>query len=415
MIQMLKQTLNQIQNFIADLSDFNQIALILLLIAVTALLLHWLLHRVFKVVLQTMTRKSRTLWRQFLFENKFFRHLAFTLQGLLIWLQLDWWLDDGLMLKQVLQAISSLWVIVFATLTVFSILDGVEYSIRHNKKTKKLPIKGLMQSLKLFISIIALIFIVALLLNRSPLLIVSGLGAMTAVIMLIFKDPILGLIAGIQLSANDMLRIGDWLEMSGHNADGEVLEIGLTTVKVKNWDKTVTTIPTYALISQSFKNWRGMSESGGRRIKRAVYIDVTSVNFLTETDLERLNQANLLQPYLQQKQADITTYNQTKQVNLNSKINGRRLTNLGTFRAYLLNYLKNHPQIHQNMTVMVRQLATQNNGIPLEIYAFTNTTVWDEYEQIQADIFDHIFAVINEFKLQIHQNPSSHDLLLLQR
>lgn len=412
---MIKQLLDQVQNFLAGLSDFNRIALILLLIAVIALLLHWLLHRVFKVILQKMTRKSRTLWQQLIFENKFFRHLAFTLQGLLVWLQLDWWLDDKLNLKQVLQSMSSLWVIIFITLTIFSILDGLEYLIRQNQKTKKLPVKGLMQSLKLFISIIALIFIVALLLNRSPLLIVSGLGAMTAVIMLIFKDPILGLIAGIQLSANDMLRIGDWLEMSGHNADGEVLEIGLTTVKVKNWDKTVTTIPTYALISQSFKNWRGMSESGGRRIKRAVYIDVTSVNFLTETDLERLNQANLLQPYLQQKQADITTYNQTKQVNLNSKINGRRLTNLGTFRAYLLNYLKSHPQIHQNMTVMVRQLATQNNGIPLEIYAFTNTTVWDEYEQIQADIFDHIFAVINEFKLQIHQNPSSHDLLLLQR
>lgn len=412
---MIKQLLDQVQNFLAGLSDFNRIALILLLIAVIALLLHWLLHRVFKVILQKMTRKSRTLWQQLIFENKFFRHLAFTLQGLLVWLQLDWWLDDKLNLKQVLQSMSSLWVIIFITLTIFSILDGLEYLIRQNQKTKKLPVKGLMQSLKLFISIIALIFIVSLLLNRSPLLIVSGLGAMTAVIMLIFKDPILGLIAGIQLSANDMLRIGDWLEMSGHNADGEVLEIGLTTVKVKNWDKTVTTIPTHALISQSFKNWRGMSESGGRRIKRAVYIDVTSVSFLSAQDLEQLKQTNLLQPYLQQKQADIAAHNQAEKINPNSKINGRRLTNLGTFRAYLLNYLKNHPQIHQNMTVMVRQLATQNNGIPLEIYAFTKTTVWGEYEQIQADIFDHIFAVTDEFKIKIHQNPSSHDLLLLNR
>jgi miniconductance mechanosensitive channel len=207
-----------------------------------------------------------------------------------------------------------------------------------------------------------------------------------------------------------MLKIGDWLEMPKYGADGAVTDIGLTTVKVNNWDNTITTIPTYALISDSFKNWRSMSESGGRRIKRSINIDITSVHFLSEPEQQRLQRNPLLSRYLSQKNQELDQYNQQIAIELNSPLNGRRLTNLGTLRAYLLAYLQAHPRIHQNMTIMVRQLAPAPEGLPLEIYVFTNTTVWLEYESIQADIFDHIFAVISEFDLRIHQTPGGNDM-----
>ena len=233
---------------------------------------------------------------------------------------------------------------------------------------------------------------------------------MTAVLMLVFKDPILGLVAGVQLSANNMLSLGDWLEMPKFNADGEVIEIALTTVKVRNWDNTVTTIPTYALISDSFKNWRAMSESGGRRIKRAIHIDLNSVRFISETHMQRLTKSRLLSQYILEKSREVETYNAARSEDLSSALNGRRLTNIGTFRAYLEVYLRNHPHIHRNMTLLVRQLAPTATGVPIEIYAFTNTVVWAEYERIQSDLFDHIFAVVGEFELRVFQEPSGYDM-----
>jgi miniconductance mechanosensitive channel len=233
---------------------------------------------------------------------------------------------------------------------------------------------------------------------------------MTAVLSLVFKDTIMGFVAGIQLSANDMLAEGDWLEMPKFGADGDVIDISLTTVKVRNWDKTITTIPAYALISDSFKNWRGMSESGGRRIKRAIHIDATSVKFLSPDDITRLRRAALLSDYIEKKIAEIEADNQQAGVDLSSPVNGRRLTNLGTFRAYLRMYLQQHKSIHPDMTQIVRQLSPEAHGIPLEIYAFTNDTRWANYESIQSDIFDHIFAIIPEFGLRIYQTPSGYDV-----
>ncbi|MBR9830012.1 MAG: mechanosensitive ion channel, partial [Oceanospirillales bacterium] len=247
------------------------------------------------------------------------------------------------------------------------------------------------------------------------LILLSGLGAMTAVLMLMFKDPILGLVAGIQLSANNMLTVGDWLDMPQYGANGAVIDIGLTTVKVQNWDKTITTIPTYALISDSFRNWRGMSESGGRRIKRSLMIDSSSVRFLDEEEVARLQRARLLAPYLEQKVQEVSRYNSEQQLDLSSTVNGRRLTNLGTFRVYLNTFLQSHPQIHQQMTLLARQLESTPNGIPMEIYAFTTTTSWVEYEGIQGDIFDHVFAVLQEFGLRVHQVPSGYDMRSLGR
>ena len=233
---------------------------------------------------------------------------------------------------------------------------------------------------------------------------------MTAVLLLVFKDAILGFVAGIQLSANEMLALGDWLEMPKYGADGSVIDISLTTVKVRNWDNTITTIPAYALIADSFKNWRGMSESGGRRIKRAIFIDATSVKFLQPDDIVRLRRTALLSDYIEKKIAEIETENQQAGLDLTSLVNGRRLTNLGTFRAYLIAYLRQHKSIHTNMTQIVRQLAPEPTGIPLEIYAFSKDTAWVNYEAIQSDIFDHVFAILPEFGLRVYQAPSGYDV-----
>ena len=252
-----------------------------------------------------------------------------------------------------------------------------------------------------------------LLMGQAPAILISGLGAMAAVLMLVFKDPILGLVAGIQLSANDMLRLGDWLEMPKYGADGAVTDIGLTTVKVQNWDNTITTIPTWSLVSDSFKNWSGMSASGGRRIKRSISIDTTSIHFLGEEEQQRLIQAKLLKPYLDSRSEEISKWNEEHSSG-DSVLNSRKMTNIGTFRAYLNEYLINHSRIRKDMTLMVRQLAPDTNGLPIEIYCFTNTVAWLEYEAIQADIFDHIFAVVEEFGLRIHQTPTGNDIRALE-
>lgn len=383
-------------------------------IIIIALLVHWLFHRVMHNLVDKLTRKSRRLWRDILFEEKLFSRLALTIQGIIIFIQIRLWLNPDTTLFNWLQTLTLLWITLFVLLTVFSLIDGIGYMAREHKRTRNLPIQGFLQAIKLLFTVVAIIFMIAVVVNKSPALIISGLGAMTAVMMLVFKDPILGFIAGIQLSANDMLRIGDWLEMPSYGADGDVIEIALTTVKVQNWDKTITTIPTYALISDSFKNWQGMTQSGGRRIMRNIYIDVTSVKFMDDELMERLNQASLLAPYLKEKNEEIKAYNSEHGFNMELKINGRRLTNLGTLRAYLVNMLKNHPGIHQDMTLMVRQMAAENQGVPLQIYCFTNTTVWAEYEGIQSDIFDHIYAIMDAFDLRIHQSPGSADVRFLR-
>ncbi|KAA3638355.1 MAG: miniconductance mechanosensitive channel [Proteobacteria bacterium] len=397
-----------------QLSQLQMTLVMVAVIIVISLLIHWLFHKVMVKVVDKMTRQSRHLWRAILFEKKLFSRLALTVQGIIIFIQINLWLNPETTLFIWLQTLTLLWITLFLLLTAFSLVDGFGYMAREHKRTRNLPIQGFLQALKLVFMVVAIIFMIAVVVNKSPTLIISGLGAMAAVLMLVFKDPLLGFVAGIQLSVNDMLRIGDWLEMPSYGADGDVIEIGLTTVKVQNWDKTITTIPTYALISDSFKNWQGMSESGGRRIKRAIYLDVTSVKFMDDELMERLKQASLLAPYLAEKSEEIAAYNQQNKFNMELKINGRRLTNLGTLRAYLVNLLKNHPDIHQGMTLMVRQLAAEDKGIPLEIYAFTNTVVWAKYEQIQSDIFDHIYAVISAFDLRIHQSPGSADVRFFQ-
>ncbi|PWC18502.1 mechanosensitive ion channel family protein [Brenneria corticis] len=392
------------------------LGLILLISAVIHLILHQVVLK--RMVLRSLNKAHNAGapgWKQALTQHNLFNRLAFLLQGIILNIQVVLWLPSQSETREALVICSQVWIMIFALLVLFSLLDILLTVSSRSKVATQLPLRGIFQSLKLIATIVIGIMVVSLLIGKSPLILISGLGAMTAVLMLIFKDPIMGLVAGIQLSANNMLLLGDWLEMPKYGADGAVIDIGLTTVKVKNWDNTITTIPTYALISDSFKNWRAMSESGGRRIKRSVNIDTTSVHFMTEDEQQRLLRSRLLSPYIAHKTNELQQYNAQDGVDLSSPLNGRRLTNLGTFRAYLQAYLSAHSGIHKGMTLMVRQLAPTPEGLPLEIYAFTNTTAWVEYESIQADIFDHIFAVMPEFELRVHQTPTGHDMQALAR
>ncbi len=407
---MQQQITRWLEQFGLEFGGVMSLLMVLGLIVLISVVIHLVLHRVVLAALQRRGQQSQRVWQQAITQYKLFQRVALLLQGVIISIQATLWLQSGSQTQAVIVTAAQVWILAFTLLSLFSLLDTLLALLRQSPISNQLPLRGIFQGLKLVAAILIGIMIVSLLMGKSPLLLLSGLGAMTAVLMLVFKDPILGLVAGIQLSANDMLKIGDWLEMPKYGADGAVTDIGLTTVKVRNWDNTVTTIPTYALISDSFKNWRSMSESGGRRIKRSLNIDTGSVHFLSEEEQRRLQRNPLLHSYLNVKTQELSQHNQEIAVDLASPLNGRRLTNLGTLRAYLEAYLRAHPRIHQNMTLMVRQLAPTPKGLPLEIYAFTNTTVWAEYESIQADIFDHILAVIDEFGLRVHQTPTGNDL-----
>jgi miniconductance mechanosensitive channel len=294
-------------------------------------------------------------------------------------------------------------------------LDGVNMIYRSDAEeiAKRKPIKGYVQLAKVFLYIIGGILMATTVANVSPLGILSGVGAMSAVLLLVFKDSILGFVASMQLSGNDMVRIGDWIEMPAYNADGDVIDITLQSVKVQNWDKTITTIPIYALVSDSFKNWRGMSESGGRRIKRSIYIDMRSARFLGMEEITRLSALPLLAEYMKNKLAEITEYNRSRGIPDDDYVSGRHLTNLGTYRAYTEAYLKSLPQAAKNMTNMARYLQPNENGLQMEIYLFSADTAWVNYECIQADIIDHLLAILPEFGLKVFQNPSGGDLQMI--
>lgn len=386
--------------------------MVMALIILTALVLHLVLHQGILRWMQQKTDDVDMNWRQALYRNKLLSRLALTAQGMILEVQASIWLDSGSETLALISLLSQLWVLLYGLLSGFSLLDTIEAVMQNNGFGKQAPVRGLFQSLKLAASVLAVILALSMISGKSPLLLLSGLGAMTAILLLVFKDPILGFVAGIQLSANKMLMLGDWLEMPKYGADGAVIEMNLTTVKVRNWDNTITSIPAYALISDSFKNWRGMSESGGRRIKRSIFIDASSVRFLQQADIAQLEKSLLLKSYFDQKLPEIEIFNQS--LDLSCALNGRRLTNLGTLRAYLTAFLNQHPDIHPQMTRMVRQLSPGATGIPLEIYAFCSDTAWLHYEAVQADIFDHVFAVIAEFDLRVYQQPSGYDLRQLQ-
>ncbi|MEE4201018.1 mechanosensitive ion channel family protein [Erythrobacter sp.] len=293
-----------------------------------------------------------------------------------------------------------------------AIVKGLSYAnelYERLPRSRNRPIKGFVQVLKIIVLCGAAIILISVLIDQSPLLLLSGLGAITAVLLLVFKDTILSLVASVQLTTNDMLRVGDWITMPSMAADGDVVDISLHTIKVQNFDKTITTIPTHRLVSDAYQNWRGMSEAGGRRIKRSLHIDQNTIRFLDEDEVGELEQFNMLKDYLADKRAEIAAWNAKELKGDDAPVNARRLTNIGTLRAYILAYLKWHPRIGENFTLLVRQLQPGPTGLPIEIYCFTDTTAWSEYESIQADIFDHLIAILPEFGLGLFQEPTGRD------
>ncbi|MCO7728731.1 mechanosensitive ion channel family protein [Brucella intermedia] len=309
----------------------------------------------------------------------------------------------------VVRNVANAFIILTLAMAVAAALNVVDTIYHRRPEAKLKPIRSYIQIVKIAIYAIAAILMIATLIDRSPLILLSGLGAMAAVLILVFQDTLLSLVAGIQISSTDMVRVGDWIEMPALNADGDVIELALHTVRVQNWDKTITTIPIRKLVTESFKNWRGMQEAGGRRIKRSIYLDQTSIRFLTPEEIEKLGRFRLLENYLQRKQEELKEWNGKLGDKGSVTANTRRITNIGTFRAYVEAYVRAHPQIHQNMTILVRQLQPGPEGLPLEIYCFTKTIAWNDYEAIQSDIFDHLFALLPEFGLSVFQNPSGAD------
>lgn len=408
----MQELISQVEELGIEINHTTSLVMIFGIIFITAIIVHVILHWVVLRAFEKRASASSRLWLQIITQNKLFHRLAFTLQGIIVNIQAALWLQKGSEAAEILVTCAQLWIMMYALLSLFSLLDVILNLSQKLPAASQLPLKGIFQGIKLISAILVGILMISLLIGQSPAILISGLGAMAAVLMLVFKDPILGLVAGIQLSANDMLKLGDWLEMPKYGADGAVIDIGLTTVKVRNWDNTITTIPTWSLVSDSFKNWSGMSASGGRRIKRSISIDATSIHFLDEDERQRLHKAHLLKPYLTTRHQEIDEWNQQLDAP-ESVLNHRQMTNIGTFRAYLNEYLRHHPRIRKDMTLMVRQLAPDDHGLPIEIYAFTNTVVWLEYESNQADIFDHIFAVVEEFGLRIHQSPTGNDIRAL--
>lgn len=380
--------------------------IMVLLIVLISLILYTAAKRIISKVMETIAAKSNTKWNTILLENKVFERLIRIVPALVVHAFAPAFPDYRVWI----QRIAYCYIIFVILLVLDKLLDTVNDIYRNFEVSKVRPIKGYLQVIKIIAYIVGIIAIIGVLLNRSPWILLGSIGAASAVLLLVFQNSILGFVAGIQLTSNNMVQIGDWIEMPKYGADGEVKEISLHTVKVQNWDKTITTIPTYALVSESFKNWKGMEEAGGRRIKRSICIDMTSVKFCTEEMLERFEQIQYIKEYMENKENETESYNKEHGIDSANMVNGRHLTNIGTFRAYVQSYLRNHPKLHPGMTQMVRQLEPTEKGIPIEIYVFVKGTAWANYESVQADIFDHILAVIPEFDLRIFQNPSSYDL-----
>ncbi|MDQ8206414.1 mechanosensitive ion channel family protein [Coraliomargarita sp. SDUM461003] len=377
---------------------------------ILALLANFVAKRFIAHIVHPIIRKTSMTWDDLLIQHNVIVRFSHIVPAAIIHFFSPALFDQSPTVAEFFQLIVNTYLIVIILFVIDGVLNFARSLWERGKMGRRYPAKSFVQAAKLVINLIGFIFILSSILDRSPLVLFSGLGAITAILLLIFKDAILGLVAGFQLSVNNMVMVGDWIEMPARGADGDVIDVSLTTVKVQNWDKTITTIPTYALISDSFKNWRGMSEAGGRRIKRALHIDMRTIQFADEDLLDRFKRIRLLRPYLEEKLADIQKYNDDVGEELSELINGRRLTNVGTFRAYCVAYLRNHPQIHQDMTLLVRQLTPSSQGLPLEIYVFTNDIAWARYEDIQGDIFDHLLSVMPEFGLSAYQAPSGADL-----
>jgi len=389
-------------------SYIESLAIIILIFSVllVSLISNFIAKKVILNVLKQVVKRTKSNWDDVLYEKKVFHNLSHIAPVIIIYYTADAFLINYPGWLSFVWSMVNIYMIVVIMLIISSFLGALNEIYSEMSYAKDRPIKGYLQVVNIFNYGIGSIIILAIFLDKDPSYFLTGLGAVAAVLMLVFKDSLLGLVAGIQLSANDMVRIGDWISMPAKNADGDVIEISLHTVKVQNWDRTITLIPSYSLVSESFINWRGMTESGGRRIKRAINIDMKTVKFLTHDDIEKLKKVHLLKDYIESKEIEIVKFNEEKGIDTSVKINGRRMTNIGTFRKYCELYLKNHPHVHKEMIMIVRQLHPTEIGIPLELYFFSKIIDWVNYEAIQSDVFDHLLAIISEFDLKVFQNPT---------
>jgi miniconductance mechanosensitive channel len=390
-------------------ANFIGITATIILILLLAYASYWITKRYMVHAIEIIFQRSKNTWDDALVQHGFVRRLSLLMPIIVVYMSADLMLPGQAMTSELFKRLA----MVFFVFAGVWMLDAILLAIReiYNKSDVSIrrPIRGYLDGIKIIAYAMAGIFIVSILTGKSPWGVLSILGGFTVVLMLVFKDTILGFVASIQLSGHDMVRVGDWIEMPKYGADGDVINVTIHTIKVRNWDKTITTIPTYSLVSDAFKNWRGMSESGGRRIKRALHIDMSSIKFCTDEMLERFRKFDLIKHYITEKQKEIAIYNKEHTSNPEQLINGRRQTNIGVFRAYIIAYLKNHPKIHQSMTFLVRHLEPTQYGLPVQIYVFSNDQVWANYEAIQADVFDHLLAAVPEFNLRLFQNPSGYD------
>lgn len=370
--------------------------------------------KIFYTIIKRIAKRAKSEWDNIFFHRKLFRKIVRLLPAIVVYVLFPHFFADYPFWVNLVKTFASIYMVVVVVISINALLNAVNDIYQKFDISKDKPIKGYIQVFQILVYLFAIILIISFLINKNPLFLLGGLGAFMAILILVFKNPIEGFVSSLQLSGNNMVRIGDWITMEKYGADGDVLEITLASVKVRNFDNTIVNIPTYAMINNSFQNWRGMQESRGRRIKRSVYIDMNSVIFTDENLLNKLRKFRLIKEYINKKQEAIDKYNSEISIDDDypTQYYGRRQTNLGIFRAYLEEYLKNHPNVNNKMLLMVRQLEPSGKGIPLEIYAFAKTTDWVKYESIQSDIFDHLISIVPEFKLRIFQEPTGNDLRL---
>ncbi|MEI7596013.1 MAG: mechanosensitive ion channel domain-containing protein [Bacteroidota bacterium] len=396
-------------NYIAIFRDL----IIVLGILIVAYLINFIVKKIIVVTLHGFAKRSKTTWDDFLFDRRVFQRLSHLAPAIVIYFAFPHFFPEEKALLYITEVAAKVYMLFTVLLSLDSFLSALHDIYQTLDISKIRPIKGYIQVGKIVIYIVGSIFALSILLNKSPMYLLTGLGALTAVLLLVFKDVILGFVGSIQLSANDMIRPGDWITMSKAGADGTVVEINLTTIKVQNWDKTITTIPTYNLITDSFQNWRGMQESGVRRIKKSILIDSNTVKFCNDILLDKFKNIQLITSYIESKKEEIKNYNSENNINTEVLANGRRQTNIGIFRAYLEAYFKANEKINQEMTVLVRQLEPVEKGLPIEFILYSNIQDSTGYESLQADIFDHILAVLPEFELSLFQNPTGRDFQLI--
>ena len=388
--------------------------IILVVILAIAFLGDAICRHIILTAVARLVKKTKATWDDIVFDRKVLTHVSHLVAPILLYILLPLAISN-LGLLSFIQRICMIYIIAVFLKFISSLLTALFHVYSEKEQFRDRPLKGLLQTVQVILFFIGGIIIVSILIDKSPMVLLTGLGASAAVLMLVFKDSIMGFVYGIQLSANNMLRVGDWIQMPKYGADGTVIEVTLNTVKVRNWDNTITTIPPYALVSDSFQNWRGMQESGGRRIKRSIRIDMNSVKFCTPEMLAKYKKIQLLKDYIEETEKVIEDYNKEHGIDNSILVNGRRQTNLGVFRAYLTNYLKSLPTVNQDLTCMVRQLQPTEQGIPLELYFFSAIKAWVPYEGVQADVFDHVLAIIPEFDLHVFQNPTGEDFRELSK